>query len=101
VDVKQYENNYTQETVEAVLLTSENVLEVTTWCEGLDVVEYDPIDDTKQYAGINVPTQLGMVRASEGDYVIQGANGVFYTLKPGAFANAFKLNHIRNQSEEN
>lgn len=90
MDIKLYENQYTTELVHAVKLTPDNVEKLAMWCSGNSVIETDPTDTENKYVGINVPTELGMVRASEGDYIVQRGLSIFYTLKPNAFENAFK-----------
>lgn len=80
-----YRNAITNEEVEAVQLTAENVKHVATWCKGQDVIEHDAFDSAKTYAGINVPSFMGKVRASEGDYIILNALGDFKVKKPGSF----------------
>jgi hypothetical protein len=89
MDIKVYENKYTHEFVNAIKLTADNVEKLAMWCDGNSVIETDPTDTANKYVGINVPTELGMVRASEGDYIVQRSLSIFYTLKPIAFENAF------------
>lgn len=76
-------------TVEANLLTKENVTAVALWCGGQQVEEIDPFDNTR-YVGINIPTLEGTMRASEGDYVIKGVQGEFYPCKPDIFTSTYE-----------
>lgn len=76
--------------VQAVQLTQENAEEVAIWCGGQIVTEIDTQDDSKRYAGINLPTLEGVTRVSEGDYVVKGSRGEFYRSKQEAFTDAFE-----------
>ncbi len=66
-------------------LTKENAYAVALWCHGDVIEEIDPFDSTKTYAGINFDTLHGRVRASEGDYIIQGPLKDFWPCKPSQF----------------
>lgn len=77
-------------TVEANLLTKENAEAVALWCGGQLVTEYDALDPTQSFVGINIPTLEGVMRASEGDYVIKGVQGEFYPCKPGIFTSTYE-----------
>lgn len=70
--------------IEANELTKENAEAVAIWCGGRLIDEFDAITGDK-YVGINIPTLEGVMRASEGDYVIKGVQGEFYPCKPSIF----------------
>lgn len=76
--------------VEAVQLTKENVDQVIEWCDGTGVEEIDALDSEKRYVGINIPSWGGVVRASEGDFVIKDHLGEFHTRWPDHFNNMFE-----------
>lgn len=57
--------------VEAIQITSESVHRAALWCGGVEVEEIDPIDSTKKFAALNIPTLAGVQRAGEGDYVVK------------------------------
>lgn len=64
--------------VEARQITSwETAKAIATWCGGKVVEEIDPFDEKKTHPGVNIPTLEGIVRASEGDYVIRHKSGNF------------------------
>ena len=50
----------------------------------------DPEDNTKRYVGLNIPTLEGVMRASEGDYVIKSTRGEFYPCKAGIFYETYE-----------
>lgn len=72
-------------TVEAVMLTKENVSDVVEWCGGQQVEEVNALNHGVKFVGVNVPTFAGMVRASEGDYVVKDKDGEFHRRKPSIF----------------
>lgn len=85
--------NYRKKPVEvqAIQLLPDNADEIAEWCGGSVVEEIDPIDDTKRYVGVNIPTLEGVMRASENDYVIKGVKGEFYPCKPEIFAATYEI----------
>ena len=91
--MQRYRWNQTEKPVEveAVQLTHDNVKDVVAWCDGLEVVEQDPTNPSITFAGINVLTQSGMVRLSEGQYLIRGTSGHFFVAGPNTFEHNFKL----------
>ncbi len=72
-------------TIEANELTKENAEAVALWCGGRLVEEIDPHTPTTRFAAINIPTLEGVMRASEGDFIIKGVKGEFYPCKPDIF----------------
>lgn len=76
-------------TVEANKLTKDNAEAVALWCGGNLVDEFDAITGDK-FVGINIPTLEGVMRASEGDFIIKGVQGEFYPCKPGIFAATYE-----------
>lgn len=76
--------------IEANCLTKENAEAVALWCGGQLVEEIDALDSSARYVGINIPTLEGVMRASEGDYVIKGVQGEFYPCKPSIFAATYE-----------
>ena len=71
--------------VEAHQLMPFNVTEVAEWCGGQMVEEIDPINVQNLYVGLNIATLEGVMRASQGDYVIRGVKGEFYPCKEHIF----------------
>ena len=77
-------------TVEAIQLTHDNVTEVADWCTGKEVKEIDALDPKKSYVGLNFLSWNGIVRASEGDYIIRDALGGFHYMWPQRFEENFE-----------
>lgn len=77
-------------TVEAMQLSNLNAEAVAQWCGGQLVEEISAVDDRQKFVGINIPTLEGVMRASEGDFVIKGTRGEFYPCKAGPFADTFE-----------
>lgn len=71
--------------VSALQVSVETVSTAAAWCGGLEVVEHDALDNEKTYPAINVPTQRGVKRASEGDWVIQQEDGSFEVMGPADY----------------
>lgn len=71
--------------VEALPLTNSNVQKVAMWCGGMEIQEIDPVDSSKRFVGLNVPTLAGVERASEGDYIIRNFQGQFLVMKKARF----------------
>ena len=75
-----------RELVEAVQLTAENHDELVAWAGGVKTFEIDAIDENKKYPAINMLTEEGPYRASEGQYVIRHmVSGTFFVLDPNLF----------------
>jgi hypothetical protein len=55
------------------------------------VEEMDARNENKRYVAINIPTLEGVMRASEGDYVIKGIKGEFYPCKPDIFDSTYEM----------
>jgi len=73
------------EQVQAWQLTPEDADSITLMVGGKLVEEIDPEDADKKFVGLNIPTLEGVIRASEGDYIIKGPNGQYFVLKPNEF----------------
>lgn len=71
--------------IEAERLTKDNVDQITEWCGGDTVKEYNAFNHDEILVGINVPTLNGNRRASEGDFICKGDHGRFYVSKAGDF----------------
>lgn len=76
-------------TIEANRLTKDNAEALAIWCGGRLVEELDAHTPTDKYVGINIPTLEGVMRASEGDYIIKGVKGEFYPCKPDIFHTSY------------
>ena len=68
--------------IKAILLTTENVVEVAEWC-GARIRQ--PGNPGFNPAIIEIPTLEGPHTAISGDWIIQGIKGEFYPCKAGIF----------------
>jgi len=71
--------------IEALQLKPENAEQLAAWCGGQLVAQHDALGG-REYVGLNIPTLEGVMRASEGDWIIRGLRGEFYPCKPDVFA---------------
>lgn len=76
--------------LEVNMLTHDNATAVAAWCEGVEVVEHDAMDYSITFAAINVPTEDGMKRAQEGDWVVKRLIGDFVVVKAAEFYELFE-----------
>lgn len=60
--------------VDAVEVIPENVEEIQA-LGGEIVEESNPVIPSQKYMGVNMPTFRGVVRASEGDFIVRGRHG--------------------------
>lgn len=72
-------------TVEAVLVTEDNILEVAVWCNGQVAGQ----DEEFNSARIYIFTLEGTMTALVGDYVIKGIKGEFYPCKSDIFTDSY------------
>lgn len=75
--------------VHAEQLQESNAAELAMECGGMLVEEIDPFTNEKT-PGINVPTQLGNIRASAGDYIVKNWMGQFSVEKPTKFEEEYE-----------
>lgn len=64
--------------------TAENI---AVWAGGRAVMEHDAIDYSKTYPAVNIPTNRGVRRAVDGDYVIKQEDGTFDVMGPSDYQN--------------
>lgn len=76
--------------VEARCVTKDAAEDVAQWCGGLLVTEIDAEDPGKTFVGINVPTHLGIKRASQGDWVVKGSGGEFHAASSETFLDQYE-----------
>lgn len=77
--------------VEAYLLTPETAKAIAFWTSGQVVEEIDPLDRSKRYVGINIPTVGGVIRAQENMYVYKDQAGEFKIMSARDFAGKYEL----------
>jgi hypothetical protein len=78
-------------TVEAIQLTPNSVKDTALWCGGYEIEQYDAIDRSKKFVGLNIPTMEGVKRASETDYVVKEATGTFSVMSQREFESKYEL----------
>lgn len=66
--------------IEGMVLTSENAESVAAWCGGVIVSEYDAIEHSISFPGINIQCGSEVKRASVGQVVILKDDGSFDVL---------------------
>lgn len=80
--------------VEAIQVTPQSVHRAALWCGGIEVEEIDPIDNTKKFSALNIPTLSGVQRAGEGDYVVKEmsptARGRFRVMRQHEFETKYE-----------
>lgn len=76
--------------VRAVQLSPDSLAEAARWCGGRSVEEKDPFDEEKIQVGLNIPTLAGVVRASEGDYILQDLEGGFRVMPAAEFEERYE-----------
>lgn len=76
--------------IEARKLTRESAADLAYWCGGHVVTEEDAIDPNQCFVGVNVPTLEGVVRASEGEYIVRGMRGEFFTASSDALHDLYE-----------
>ena len=79
-------NQYTKKpvTISAVQWTGNNIVEIEEFFDGNDKGEF-------KGEGLFISTLEGAMRASKGDYIIQGIEGEFYPCKPGIFEKTYNV----------
>src|SRR5215204_4688636 len=76
--------------VEAMQLTPDQVPAAALWCGGMEVDEIDPLDATKKFVGLNIPTLDGVKRVSQGDYIVKNLRGEFSKMGPEEFETTYE-----------
>jgi hypothetical protein len=74
--------------VEAVQLLPENAETVARWCGGALAASANALDRTEVFVELNLPTLEGVVRVSQGDYVVKD-NGIFRKVDRHTFETNF------------
>jgi hypothetical protein len=79
-------NQYTKKpvTISAVQWTGSNKVEIEEFFDGNDKGEF-------KGDGLFISTLEGTMRASKGDFIIQGINGEFYPCKPDIFEKTYNV----------
>lgn len=72
--------------VEAHQLTSENCDDLIIWCGG-NFLTLDALDRVI----IEIPTLEGRMRSHQGDYIVKGNHGEFWSVKQNIFEDNYEL----------
>lgn len=78
------------QSVEAMSVLPETLVDVAMWCGGLTREEIDPVDSKKKFVGINIPTLMGVLRASQGDFIVKDHNGIFDRMPANEFHSKYE-----------
>lgn len=76
--------------LEARRLTKDLAEDIAQWCGGMLVTEIDPQNPSETFVGINVPTQLGIQRASQGEWIVKLKNGSFTSFSDQDFRDTYE-----------
>lgn len=74
--------------VEAIQLTPDTAGYLEGWCGGRLTHSTDALDDSKKFVELNVPTNGGVKRVSEGGWVLKGRS--FQVLTDDEFGMIFE-----------
>jgi hypothetical protein len=69
-------------------LDYDGMCEIARWCGGRAIGENDSEDDD---CVIAIDTLEGTMKAKDGDFIIQGVQGEFYTCRPDIFAATYEF----------
>lgn len=86
--VKHYRKKV--ESVQALQLSPASIDEAVRWTGGRRVEEKNPFDEDQITVGLNIPTMEGVVRASEGDYILQSWEGGFKVMSQQQFEELYE-----------
>ena len=64
--------------------------ELAKWCDGNSVVEYDALDSSSSFPGVNVPVGADVKRASCGDVIFKKMDGSFDVCPAGVWRKLLK-----------
>jgi hypothetical protein len=76
--------------VEAIKLTPATVREAALWCGGMEIEEIDPLDSTKRFVALNVPSRNGVLRCSEECYIVKDSSGDFTVMSARRFEDTYE-----------
>lgn len=74
--------------IEAVQWTGYNMVEIEDFVSGS--LTFTPLDIEGKYE-LYINTLEGVMKASDGDYIIRGLRGEYYPCKPDVFAKKYEL----------
>lgn len=76
--------------VTARQLTADSITIISLWSGAQPVVEHDALDYEMTFQALNVPTNEGPKRASQGDYIVRLDDGSFDVRKAYEFRSKFR-----------
>jgi len=77
--------------IEAAQLSVDTAERISVWSGGRIVEEIDPVNSTKRFVAMNIPTLEGVKRASEGDYVVRSLSGEFDVMRAREFERKYEI----------
>lgn len=69
---------------------NQNGQDLADWCGGRFLSMSKPSDPTDVSFELRIPTLEGVMTASQGDWIIRGVKGEFYSCKPDIFDATFE-----------
>lgn len=78
------------DTVEAHMLTGDNVTVISMWCHGMVVEEIDALDPEQKFPALNVQCGEEVKRASLGDWVVKYKDKTFDVKKTMEFLHKYR-----------
>jgi hypothetical protein len=76
--------------VTARQVTQDSITVLSVWCHAPVVSEQDALMPEVTFQALNVPTNDGPRRASDGDFVVRHSDGSFDVRKPYEFRSHFR-----------
>lgn len=77
-------------TVMAMQLTPDRVLDAEMWTKGMQTESIDPFDGSKRFVELNIPTLKGVIRASQGDWIVKRDGEDFTKMSDQEFRNTYQ-----------
>lgn len=87
--MEQYVDNAGNK-VTARQVTQDSITVISVWCHAPVVIEQDAVMPEVTFQALNVPTNDGPMRASNGDYVVRLDDGSFKVVKAYEFRSNFR-----------
>lgn len=76
--------------VSARQVTQDSITVISVWCHAPVVTEQDAVMPEVTFQALNVPTDSGPMRASDGDWVVRHSDGSFEVRKGYEFRSRFR-----------
>lgn len=76
--------------VTARRVTQDSITVISVWCHAPVVIEHDALFPEVTSQGLNIPTDSGPMRASDGDWIVRHSDGSFEVRKAYEFRSNFR-----------